>query len=64
MEKDDSKIIIYRDEDPEFYHLVDKIEKTAYGSLLFESNEIKEIKTKHKKPYLVVTVEKSNLITK
>jgi len=64
MEKDDRKIIIYRDEDPEFYNLVNGIEKTDYGILLFNSSAIKEIKVKHGKPYLIVTLEKSNLLSK
>ena len=64
MEKDENKIIIYKDDDPEFFCLFDKIEKTPYGSILFDDSNIKEIKTKHKKPYLIVTIEKSNLITK
>jgi len=62
MEKDYEKIVIYRETDPELYRLVDKISITPFGVIKFEERPVKEIRMKENKPYLIVTIEKTDLL--
>jgi hypothetical protein len=61
MQKDEDKIIIYRNGDREVFNLVQKIEVTRYGKITFDTNDLKELKIKRGKPYQVITIEKTTL---
>ena len=63
MQKEENKIIIFKDIDRELYRLIDKIDITKFGVLKFNGEVIKEIKVKNKKPYQVITIEKSTLLS-
>lgn len=63
MKKENDKIIIFKDEDRELYSLVEKIESTDFGIITFDSQEIKEIKTRCGKPYQIITIERSRLLS-
>lgn len=63
MLRNEDKIVIFKNEDRELYRLVEKIEVTKFGVLRFNNEIVKEIKVKSKKPYQVITIEKSTLLS-
>lgn len=63
MFQDKEKIIIYKDQESELYHLVEKLSVTDYGVIKFSNQKVKEIKVKNGRPYQVITIEKSNLLS-
>ncbi len=63
MQRENDKIIIFKDTDKELYRLIDKIDITKFGVISFNGKVIKEIKIKNKKPYQVITIEKSTLLS-
>ena len=63
MQREENKITIFKDTDSELYRLVDKIDITGFGVIRFNGDILKEIKIKQKKPYQVITIEKSTLLS-
>jgi len=63
MIKDNDKIIILKCQDYEIYKLVEKIKFVNFGIITFDGNPVKEIRVKSGKPYQIITIEKSNLLS-
>lgn len=63
MLKQEDRIIIFRNLDKELFRLIEKIEITNFGVLKFNDEIIKEIRVKGKRPYQVITIEKSTLLS-
>jgi len=63
MDIKEDKIIIYRHLDREIFKLLEMISKTEFGVIKFNNKNMKEIKMTKGKPYQVICIEESFLLT-
>ena len=62
MQKDQDKIVIYKNFDKELFALLENIQVTSYGIIQFGHKDIEEINVKHGRPYQVMTIRESVLL--